>query len=195
MPEGLGGIDLLYTPYDTEADWASIYRLAARAADAGLGITAHASEFSAANVAAAADCPGLTRIGHAVYAAEDPRLLELLAVRGITIECSLTCNVVLGAVPSYKEHPIRHFAASGIPVALCTDDPVQVCTTIGREYAIAATLGFTPAELLGFTANAIRASFASAAQKDVMLAHLREHEELLAGHGAYARMEPDVALT
>ncbi len=179
--EGLSGIDLLYRPYDTEAEWATMYRVAERAADAGLGVTAHAGEFSTANIAAATQVPGLTRLGHAVYAARDPWLLDLLAERGITVECSLSSNVVLGAVPSYAEHPIRRFVERGIPLALCSDVPVQVCTTIGREYAAAHALGFTPAELLRFTVNAVQASFASTEQKNVLLAGLREREHMLTG--------------
>jgi adenosine deaminase len=100
--EGLAGIDLLYRPYDTEASpevWASAYRCAERAAECGLGITIHAGEVSPANLGAALRVPGLTRVGHAVYAARAPALLERLAVSGVTVECPLSCNVVLGAVP------------------------------------------------------------------------------------------------
>lgn len=170
--EGLAGIDLLYQPYDAEAEWEPMYRAAERAADAGLGITAHAGEFSTANIAAALRVPHLSRIGHAVYAASDPRLLDLLADSGVTVECSLSCNVVLGAVPSYKEHPIHRFVERGIPVALCSDVPVQIATTIGREYALAHALGFSSADLVGFTANAIRASFTPPARKAALLAAL-----------------------
>src|SRR5207253_6155415 len=103
--EGLRGIDLLYQPYDTEADWTTAYRIAERAAAAGLGVTAHAGEISTANIAAALRAPGLTRIGHATHAAADPRLLDLLAHSGATVECSLTCNVLLGTAASYDQHP------------------------------------------------------------------------------------------
>jgi adenosine deaminase len=170
--DGLAGIDLLYEPYEAEADWEPMFRAAARAADAGLGVTAHAGEFSPANCAAALQVPHLTRIGHAVYAGRDPRLLDLLADRGVTVECSLSCNVVLGAVPSYEEHPLHRFVERGIPVALCSDVPVQVATTIGREYQVAHALGFSPAELAAFTANAIRASFAPPERKTRLLAEL-----------------------
>jgi adenosine deaminase len=169
---GLAGIDLLYQPYDAEADWEPMYRAAERAADAGLGMTAHAGEFSTANIAAALRVPHLSRIGHAVYAARDSRLLDLLADSGVTVECSLSCNVVLGAAPSYEEHPIHQFVERGIPVALCADVPVQIATTIGREYALAHALGFSLAELVGFTANAIRASFAPPERKAALLAAL-----------------------
>jgi adenosine deaminase len=170
--EGLRGIDLLYQPYDTEADWTRAYRITERAAAAGLGITAHAGEISTANIAAALRAPGLTRIGHATHAAADPRLLELLAQSGATVECSLTCNVMIGAASSYGDHPIRRFVEYGIPVALCTDDPVQICTTIGREYAIAHMLGLAPAELLGLTRNAVHAAFTSSTRRQALLKEL-----------------------
>jgi adenosine deaminase len=168
----LRGIDLLYEPYDSEADWTAAYRIAERATAAGLGITAHAGEISTANIAAALRTPGLTRIGHATHAAADPRLLDLLARSGATVECSLTCNVLIGAAASYDQHPIRRFVEYGIPVALCTDDPIQICTTIGREYAIAHMLGLTPAELLEMTRNAVRAAFTTSVRRQTLLEEL-----------------------
>ena len=57
--QGLAGIDFIPDPLDTEADWTVAYRWAERAAEAGLGITAHAAEFSTANLTAA-----LLRAGH-----------------------------------------------------------------------------------------------------------------------------------
>ncbi|PWT72841.1 MAG: hypothetical protein C5B60_08975 [Chloroflexi bacterium] len=170
--EGLAGIDFLYKPYDAPVEWEPMYRAAERMADAGLGLTAHAAEFSTANCAAALRVPHLRRIGHAVYAARDPRLLDLLAESGVTVECSLSCNVVLGAVSSYEEHPIHQFVQRGISVALCSDIPVQIATSIGREYALAHAIGFSSADLLGFTGNAVRASFAPPQRKAGLLATL-----------------------
>jgi adenosine deaminase len=180
--QGLRGIDLLYQPYESEADWAAAYQIAERAAAAGLGVTAHAGEISTANIAAALSAPGLTRIGHATYAAADPRLLELLAHSGATVECALTCNVLIGAAASYDEHPIRRFVEYGIPVALCTDDPVQISTTIGREYAIAHRLGFTPAELLAMTRNAVQAAFTTSTRRQALLQELDNWNLSLAHH-------------
>jgi adenosine deaminase len=180
---GLAGIDFIARPYDKVADpstWAVVYNLAARAADAGLGITVHAGEFSTANIAAALRVPGLRRLGHAVHAADDPRLLDALIRSDATVECSLTCNVVLGATTSYEAHPIRQFVVHGVPVALSTDLPIHIGTTIGREYAIAAALGFTPGQLLEFTRNAFRASFTTAERKRSLMAELQQWQ---AGHG------------
>lgn len=170
--EGLAGIDFLYAPYDTEADWAPMYRLAERFAAAGLGITAHAGELSAANIAAAARMPGLTRIGHGVHAATDPELMRLLVDRGITLECALTCNEFFGVLPELAEHPLLRLVEAGVAVTLATDNPIQLGTTIEREYAFAAALGMSDAQLHGFTRNAIRAAFTSDERKRAILAEL-----------------------
>jgi adenosine deaminase len=57
-------------------------------------------------------------------------------------------------------------------VTLSTDDPMRVATTIGREYAIAALLGFTVENLRGFTRNGVRASFAPLARRAVFVADI-----------------------
>jgi adenosine deaminase len=177
--EGLGGLDFSTNPYDAEADpalWTLACEMAGQAVDAGLGITVHAGEFSTANLTAAMCVPGIKRLGHAVYAAARPELLDQLAHSGITVECSLTCNVILGAVPSYEAHPIHQFVAHGIPITLNTDLPVHVATTIGREYALASALDFSTADLLSFTRNAVKASFTSAERRRALLSELQQWE-------------------
>lgn len=75
-------------------------------------------------------------------------------------------------MPFYEAHPIRQFVIHGVPVTLNTDFPVHLATTLDREYAIAAALGFAPTELLGLTRNAIRASLATAQRRQTVLAEL-----------------------
>jgi hypothetical protein len=58
---GLAGIDIIPDPYDTEAEWSGVGEWTARAADAGLGVTVHAGEFSTTNIAHAARLPGASR--------------------------------------------------------------------------------------------------------------------------------------
>jgi len=174
--DGLGGIDLLVRPYDATEDpalWGTAYRWAERTASAGLGLTIHVGEFATTSIAAALRTPGLRRIGHGTHVADDPHLLDDLARSGVTLECSLTCNVVLGSVPAYEEHPIRQFVQHGIPVTLATDLPMHACTSIGREYAIASTLGFSPDDLLTFTRNAVAASFTTSTRRAALLGEFR----------------------
>ena len=172
---GLAGIDFVPDPLDSEADWTVAYQWAERAAEAGLGITAHAAEFSTANLAAALLVPGITRIGHGVYAAAEDELLRQVVDSGITIECCLTSNVVLGTVPSLEEHPVRDFVEAGVPVTLCSDDPVRLCTSIDREYELAVSLGFGADDLGAFTRNGVLASFTSPERKSAILGLLEEN--------------------
>jgi adenosine deaminase len=173
--DGLGGVDLLVRPYDATDDpelWRTAYRWAERAASVGLGVTVHVGEFATTSVAAALRTPGLRRIGHGTHVADDPHLLDDLARSGVTLECPLTCNVVLGSARAYEDHPIRQFAQHGIPVTLATDLPMHVCTTIGREYAIASRLGFSPDDLRLFTRNAVAASFTTSARQAALFREL-----------------------
>ena len=167
--DGLAGIDFIPDPYDSEADWTGAYACAKRAAEAGLGITVHAGEFSTANIAAALRLPGVKRIGHGVHAAATEELLQLVLDSGVTVECCLTSNAVLGAVSSLDEHPIRTFVKAGVPVTLCSDDPVRLCTTIEREYELAAALNFGVDDLLSFTRQGVMASFTSEKRRSELL--------------------------
>ena len=163
------GADLFHQPYETQADWTEPYRIADRLATAGLGMTVHVAETAPANIESVLNMPGIKRLGHATHAGYHPHLLDLVAKSGLTIECSLSCNVILGASPSYEAHPIHQFVDAGIPLALCTDDPVQMTTTIGREYAIAHHLGFSTDDLRQFTRNAIEVAFISEDQRSKLL--------------------------
>ena len=176
---GLAGIDLFPAPYEREADpaeWNELYSWAERAAEVGLGVTVHAGEFSPANIRSALRVPGVTRLGHAVHAAFDTALLDEMAEAGVTVECCLTSNVVLGSVPSLKDHPIRTFIDAGIPVTLSSDDPVSLNTTIGKEYELAAGLGFDTPALLEFTRNGIASSFTSSERKTALLSRIAQTE-------------------
>jgi adenosine deaminase len=176
---GLAGVDFLPVPYEGAVDWAEAYGWSERLANAGLGITAHAGEFSPAHLEGALGLPGLTRVGHAVRAAESPALLDRIAERGITVECCLTSNVVYGAVESLEAHPLRRFVEAGVRVTLSTDNPVRLATTIADEYEAARTLGCSDQDLLSFARAGITASFAPDEVKAGLLAVLttpREHE-------------------
>jgi len=168
--DGPGGVDLLYLPYESEADWSFAYRLVDRVAMAGLGVTAHCGEFSSSNIAAALLLPGLSRLGHAVHATRDEGLLEQVLASGVAVECCLTSNVVLGAVPSLREHPLRALHAAGVPVVLGTDNPLQFSTTISREYELAASFGLSSQDLAAISREAISRSFLSSAVKAELLA-------------------------
>ena len=167
--EGLAGIDFIPVPYDEEADWSDAYVWASRAADAGLGITAHVGEVSPANIEAGLRLPGVSRLGHAVHGATSAQILDQMLDARVAVECCLTANVVLGAVPSLDEHPIVELVQAGVPITIASDDPVRACTSIGREYGLAASLGFQTPDLLSISRTAVTASFTSPERKAGLL--------------------------
>ena len=172
--EGIAGVDL-YPEYRRHG-YPAIYEMAEQATKSGLGVTCHDGEFEPDTLGLALDIPGLTRLGHATQAYRVPGLLDEIARRGIVVEVALTSNVVLGAVGSYEEHPLRRFLDAGVRVTLCSDDPVTFATDIGREYAIAARLGFSDEELLDFAGTGVEASFTAAENKPALLDALNSVE-------------------
>lgn len=166
----VSGLDFLYEPYDAQADLSVARVLADRAVSAGLGVTAHGGEFSKHNIAALLTLPGITRIGHAAYVCEDSELLDLLVKSGVAVECCLTSNLVLGAVSALVSHPITRFYEIGVPIVLGTDNPLRFGTTIAKEYAHAASLGMSQADLLGISRTAVERAFVPDSVRDHLLA-------------------------
>jgi adenosine deaminase len=144
-------------------DYAEVFEIAA---GAGLGCTVHAGEWAGAHsVAAALELP-VTRIGHGVRAIEDPALVEEIAERGIVLECCPTSNVVLGAFPSYEEHPLPRLREAGVRITLGSDDPPYFGASIGGEYAVCAEhYGWDDAILRDITETALEAAFCDEALK------------------------------
>lgn len=131
------------------------------ARDAGLGITIHAGELSGADsVRDALDLIRPSRIGHGARAIEDPALIERLAASEVVLELCPASNVSLGIFESWAAHPFESLRAAGIRVTLNSDDPPHFHSSIGREYAMAAsTWHYSDADLTAFTRTAIEAAF------------------------------------
>jgi adenosine deaminase len=108
--------------------------------EAGLPVTIHAGEAAGPHSVWDALRLAPRRIGHGVRSAEDPRLLDHLADRGVTLEVAVTSNVQTGAARSRAQHQLAALVAAGVRVALCTDNPVVSDTRLTREYELARDL-------------------------------------------------------
>ncbi len=141
-----------------------------RARAAGLRVTVHAGEGAGAeSVHQAIEELGAERIGHAVRAADDPALLELIAERGIAIESCPTSNVQTSTVGSYADHPLPAFLRRGLLVTLGSDDPGISGIDLAHEYTIARDrLGLSAEELRRLQDNGVRAAFLSAEQQKLL---------------------------
>lgn len=105
------------------------------ARDHGLWCTCHAGEGAGADsIREAVHVCGAQRIGHGTRLAEDPRLMDEVGERGITIEACLTSNVQTRASADYATHPVRTYLEHGLKVTLNTDNRLMSRTTLTDEY-------------------------------------------------------------
>ena len=151
---GMGGDERMF---EVE-DFAPAFAIAA---DAGLGLTAHAGEFAGPDsVRAALDHLGVSRIGHGVRSIEDLALLERLHRGHIVLETCPGSNIALSVFPDFNSHPLRKLYDAGVRVTLNSDDPPYFHTNLEREYEIARDeFGFDATMLAQCTRTAIESAF------------------------------------
>jgi adenosine deaminase len=87
----------------------------------------------ASAVREAAQTLGVRRIGHGSHVVDDPDALAWSADHGITFEVCPTSNVLTGAAPSLREHPLHRFLAAGCGVVLGDDDPITIWRRLADE--------------------------------------------------------------
>lgn len=159
--------------------FAPVYR---RAKKMGLHLVAHAGEAAGAeSIWEAVRDLGVEHIGHGLAATTDPRLMDYLLARNITIEACPTSNVRIGVIPSLERHPIRAFLEGGLNVTVSTDDPAMFDTDMNNEYLqLHRRLNFTLSELFKLSLNAVDSSFRPERQRIKMReAFLKEYQRLL----------------
>jgi adenosine deaminase len=160
-------------------DFEGAFRIASRG---GLLSTPHGGELlGPGSVRECVDTLGADRIGHGVRAVEDPRLLEKIVARGVTLEVCPSSNVGLGVVPTAADVPVRALFEAGAPIALGADDPLLFGTRLARQYELAREVyGFSDTELAELARCSIRGS---AAPVDVRKDLLDQIEAWLAPDG------------
>jgi adenosine deaminase len=148
-------------------DYAEAFEVAA---GAGLGCTVHAGEWAGPESVRAGMALPVTRIAHGVRAIEEPELVDELAERGLVLEVCPTSNVVLGAFPTYADHPLPDLRAAGVKVTLGSDDPPYFGASIGGEYRVCSEhFGYDDDELRDITRTAIAAAFCEQTLKDSLI--------------------------
>ena len=92
---------------------------------------------------------GVTRIGHGSHIVDDPAALAWAADEGLAIEVCPTSNVLTGAAPSIREHPMHAFIGAGCRVVLGDDNPINIGTRLAaEERRIVDEGGLSEAQLL-----------------------------------------------
>ncbi|MBO6675411.1 MAG: adenosine deaminase [Rhizobiales bacterium] len=145
-----------------------------RCGDAGLGLTAHAGEWTGPPTIRDALKLGVTRVGHGIRAAEDEPLMAELAQKGITLEVCPVSNIVLQAVKSQAAHPAKTLYDAGIKLTASSDDPPHFHTNLAKDTDVMV-------ELLGgderqmramLTRNALEAAFVDEPTRQKLLGKL-----------------------
>ena len=134
---------------------------------AGWQVTVHAGEAAGAqSIVTAIEQLGATRIGHAVRAAEDAAVMDLLRERRIGIEANLTSNVQTSTVPDYASHPLKRFLESGLLATINTDDPGISGIDLAYELDVAApAAGLNESQVIRALENAWEIAFLGPEEK------------------------------
>ena len=134
---------------------------------AGWQVTVHAGEAAGAqSIVTAIEQLGATRIGHAVRAAEDGAVMDLLRERRIGIEANLTSNVQTSTVPDYASHPLKKFLESGLLATINTDDPGISGIDLAYELDVAApAAGLDESQVIRALENAWEIAFLGPEEK------------------------------
>lgn len=147
---GVVGVDIAGGPAPGHrwemASYAEAFR---RAAELGLGRTVHAGEGRpAAEIGVAIEVLGAQRIGHGTTLEDDPRVLDLVLERGVTIEACPTSNVHTGVIAAVEDHPLPRWLARGVKACVNTDNTLFSDITAAEEHARARAIpGMTDALL------------------------------------------------
>jgi adenosine deaminase len=120
-----------------------------RAAERGLGATAHVGEGRpAAEIATAIRVLGVQRIGHGTSLLDDADVLELVLARGVTIEACPTSNVHTGVIARVDDHPLPRWLSLGVKACINTDNTLFSDVTAAEEHARARAIPGMTDELL-----------------------------------------------
>lgn len=134
---GVVGIDLAGGPTPGQpqlGDYAGAFR---RAAELGIGRTVHAGEGRPpAEIRAAIELLHAQRIGHGTTLLDDPRVVDLVLSRGVTIEACITSNLHTGAIAAIEDHPLARWLALGVRACICTDNTLLSSTDSPREHRL-----------------------------------------------------------
>jgi adenosine deaminase len=170
---GVVGLDLAGDEVNFSAEpFRPLFR-AAR--EAGLGVVAHAGEWTGAeSVRDAIEHLGVGRIGHGVRVLEDPAVVALARERGVVFEVCLTSNAQTGVVGRLADHPLRRMLDSGLRVTLNSDDPSISDITLTDEYAAALDLGLSLDDLKCCLLTAAAGAFLPAAEREALVDEFRQ---------------------
>ena len=144
------------------------------AAEAGLGLTAHAGEaLGPSSVRETLRRLRPTRIGHGVRCVEDTALVTELARSRVHLEVCPTSNVQTDVVATFGDHPVDTLCQAGVSLSLSTDSRTVNDTTLTSEYRrVAETFGWDAEQFARTNREALGASFIDRNEQNRLMSRL-----------------------
>ena len=141
---------------------------------AGLACVPHGGELlGAAAVGETLAALAPDRLGHGVRSAEDPRVLDEVIRRGVTLEVCPGSNVALGVYQAPEDVPLRQLIDAGAQIALGADDPLLFGSRLNAQYDTAREAhGLSDAELAELARGSVRGSRAPEPARRKMIADI-----------------------
>lgn len=182
-PEIVGGVNIVGPEHSLFASnhfntQMSILKFLGKVYDKA-NITLHAGEVSRKLVAnfgnhiSGSIEAGAKRVGHAVslqYEKNSQALVAKMAREKILVEFCWSSNLTTLNIPA-AEHPIHTYLASGVPIAICTDDSGVLCQTPTDEMLeVADTFELSYRQLKKITLDSAEAAFVPAKRKAKLVA-------------------------
>ena len=165
---GVVGIDIA-GPESPDFRPADYRRLFERCRRKGLGITVHTGEAGPVEeIAEVVEQLEPSRIGHGVKAAFDPRTMDMIRERGITLEVCPTSNLNTRVVSGWDEFRwiFDTFRRHGVKFTINTDGPEMLKSYMRDELATLGRLGILSVEEQDQVADwARQASFVATTSK------------------------------
>ncbi len=139
----------------------------AKAARHGLRLSVHAGEtVGPHSIWGALDALKAERLGHALHAWPDEKLMERIIREQVPLELCISSNIRTACCHDLSAHPVRRYFDAGALVTLNTDDPEMFQTSLVEEYQIAQDVfGFSDVELKKLAENSFKASWLPESKK------------------------------
>jgi len=141
---------------------------------AGLASVPHGGELLGADaVWETLTALGPDRLGHGIRSVEDPRVLDEVVRRGVTLEVCPGSNVALGVYGGAGDVPLRRLMEAGAQIALGADDPLLFGSRLNAQYDTAREVhGLLDVELAELARSSVHGSRAPATTRDRILADI-----------------------
>jgi len=153
------------------AEFAPAFDIARRA---GLACVPHGGELlGAAAVSETLAALAPDRLGHGIRSVEDPRVLDEVVRRGVTLEVCPGSNVALGVYSTADAVPLRQLVEAGAQIALGADDPLLFGSRLSGQYETARKVhGLSDVELAELASASVRGSRAPDPSRKQILADI-----------------------